>query len=166
MKYELLFQPTQPGEPYDPAKLEALLEPQSSTRGDGTRLWRLPHGEVEVRPLLEGGRAIATEAKVPLLASLDLIREVVQNGTELAKGAGCTLFDPQLMRAVTPHDEGAVADHYLRTARYAGEMAGVSEAIGIGQPPPDEGLKPGTKVFLGITAFFVLLYLIANKLLG
>lgn len=166
MKYELLFQPQVPGEPYDPAKVETLLGPQATLRPDGTHLWRLRHGEVEVRPLKEGGKAIATEARVPLLSSLELIREVVQNGAEVARAAGCTLFDPQLMRPVTPGDEGAVADQYLRTARYAGEMAGVSEAIGIGQPQREEGLGAGTRVFLGITGFFVLLYVIANKLLG
>lgn len=164
MKYELLLQSAIAGEPYDPTRVEALLADKTTVRGDGTRLWRLQHGEVEVRPLMEGGKAIATEVKVPLLSTLELIREVVVTGAELAKSAGVTLFDPQLMRPLNASDEGAVADQYLRTARYAGEMAGVSEAIGIGQPPVEEGMKPGTKVFLGIAAFFLVLYFIANRL--
>lgn len=165
MKYELLFQAAVPGAPYDPSRIDALLADRSTVRGDGTRLWRVQFGQIELRPLVEGGRPVATEVKIPLQPSLELIREVLIQGAELATRAECVLFDPQLMRPVGPKDEGAVTDGYVRTARYAGEMAGVSEAIGIGQPPVQEGMKPGTKVFLGVIGFLILLYLVTDRLL-
>lgn len=165
MRYELLVQAAEPGAPYDPTRVEALLAGQSTVRGDGTRLWRLKHGEVEVRPLIEGGRPIATELRVPLTGNLDFIREAVVEGVTLARNAEAALFDPQLTKRLSAGDDGLVADQYLRTARYAGEMAGVSEAIGVGQPVLEEGMKPGTKVLLGIGALFLLLYWISDRVL-
>lgn len=167
MRYELLIQPKEPGAVYDPAVVDRLLHERGTTAlPDGSRNWRLKAGDVSVRTLVEGGKPVATELRVPLSDRLDLIRELVVVGAELAASAGSRLVDPQLAKSVTLNDEGIVADSYLRTAQYAGRYAGVSEAIiasyGAAEP---EGLKPGTKVLLAIIAFLAGLYFIAQKLL-
>lgn len=168
MRYELLIQPMTPGAPYDPRPLEELLMARGiSIKPDGARMWVLPQGEVEVRRLAEGGQLVATELKVPLAERTDLVRSVVVEAAAIAQQLGLKLVDPQLAKQVGAADEGGVADSYLRVAKFAGQYAGVSEAVvasyGAAEP---YGLKPGTKVLLGLIGFFVLLYLIADRLLG
>ena len=60
-----------------------------------------------------------------------------------------------------------MADQYLRTAQYAGQYAGVSSAVlaSYGTAEQDEGMKAGTKVLLAIVGFFVVMYLVIEKLL-
>ncbi len=167
MRYELLLQPREVGAAYDPAVIDKALHEKGATAlPDGSRNWRLKSGDVTVRTLIEGGKPIATELKVPLSDRLDLIRELVVEGVALAEVQGLRLVDPQLAKTLTLNDEGLVADQYLRTAQYAGRYAGVSEAViaSFGTAEP-EGLKPGTKVLLGIIAFLVGLYFLAEKLL-
>jgi hypothetical protein len=167
VRYELLLQPVEIGAPYDPAGLETLLTARGAKeQPDGSRLWRLKHGDVEVRRLNENGRAVATELKVPLSDKTELIRELVVEAVQLAGEAGLKVVDPALSKTLTANDDGLVADQYFRTARYAGEYLGVSEAVlaSYGAHEP-EGLKPGTKVLLGLIAFFVLLYLVSEQLL-
>lgn len=166
MRYELLLQPAAPGAPYEPGSVEALLREQGLVeRPDGTRLWRLKSGEVEVEPVTEGGRQVATGLRIPLRAETDLVREALVAGAALAEQARVRLFDLQLLREVQARDEGAVVDQYLRTARYAGEMMGVSEALWASIPPPDDRLlSPGVKVALGVIAAFVALYLLIGLL--
>ncbi len=167
MRYELLIQSKEPGAPYDPAVVDRLLHERGATAlPDGSRNWRLKSGDVAVRTLIEGGKPIATELRVPLSDRLELIRELVVVGSELAAAADSRLVDPQLAKSVSLNDEGMVADQYLRTAQYAGRYAGVSEAIiaSYGASDP-EGLKPGTKVLLAIIAFLAGLYFISQKLL-
>ncbi|MBL8956284.1 MAG: hypothetical protein JNK82_36260 [Myxococcaceae bacterium] len=167
MRYELLVQPKDVGTPYDPAPVEALLTARGATdQPDGSKLWRLKAGEVEVRRLNENGVAVATELKVQLTDKTDLIRELVIEGAQLASDAGLKLVDPNLSKTLSANDDGLVADSYFRTARYAGEYLGVSSAVmaswGTSEP---EGLKPGTKVLLGIGGFFLLLYIVVERIL-
>jgi hypothetical protein len=167
VRYELLVQPKDAGAAWDAAPLDQLLDQRGAFGNpDGSRTWRLKSGDVQVRLLIEGGRPIATELRVELTHKVDLIREVVIEGVALAAEAGARLVDPQLARTLTLNDEGPVADQYLRTAQYAGQYAGVSTAVlaSYGSPDSDTGLKPGTRVLLSIIAFFVVLYLIAEKL--
>ncbi len=167
MRYELLLQPKEVGAVYDPVRVDQALHERGATAlPDGSRSWRLKSGDVTVRTLIEGGKPIATELKVPLSDRLDLIRELVVEGVTLAQGQGLRLVDPQLAKTLSLNDEGLVADQYFRTAQYAGRYAGVSEAViaSFGAQEP-EGLKPGTKVLLGIIAFLAALYFIAEKLL-
>ena len=84
---------------------------------------------------------------------------------ELAQATGTRLFDPQLCRDVGAKDEGLVADQFLRTARYAGEMMGVPEAVGASFAAPDDGLKPGTKVVLGLFAVGAALWFLVEVVL-
>lgn len=167
MRYDLLLQTGQAGVPVDLAKVDAALSRRRlDVRADGVRLWHLQSGEVEVRPLIEGGVPLATELRVPLSDRLELIREAVVEGAALAREVELKLYDPQLSRTLGAQDEGLVADQFLRTAKYAGEMMGVPEAIGASFPPPEQGLKTGTKVLLGIAGFFVVLYLLVERLLA
>ena len=94
----------------------------------------------------EDGQVMATELRVPLSDKTELIREAVEEGATLAAAAGARLIDPQLGRSLTANDSGAVADQFLRTARYAGEMMGLSEAVAASYAPPPEGMSPGLKV--------------------
>jgi hypothetical protein len=167
MRYELLLQPKEVGAVYDPAVTDKALHEKGATAlPDGSRNWRLKSGDVEVRTLIEGGKPIATELRVHLSDRLDLIRELVVEGVALAEAQSLRVVDPQLAKTLTLNDEGLVADQYLRTAQYAGQYAGVSEAIiasyGAAEP---EGLKPGTKVMLAIIAFLAGLYFLAEKLI-
>jgi hypothetical protein len=165
VKYELLLQPSEPSAPFDPAPLEAALSARGLTGNpEDARIWRLKAGDVELRPLLDGGKRVGTEVRVPLSDRLELIREAVLEGVVLAEQSGLRLVDPQLSRVLTAKDEGAVADQYFRTAKYAGEMLGVSEALYASIPPHPEGLKPGTKVLLGIIGLFALIFIVLELL--
>ena len=156
-----------PGTPYDSARVDALLAERGATaRPDGVRVWRLKHGDVEVGELREAGQVVATELRVPLSDKMDLVREVVEEGATLAQAAELRLVDPQLGRQLTANDSGAVADQFLRTARYAGEMMGLSEAVAASYAPPPEGLPTGAKVLMGIGALLFGLYFLVDLLLG
>lgn len=156
-----------PGSPYDGTRVDTLLlEKGALARPDGQRVWRLKSGDVEVSELREGGQLIATELRIPLSDRLDLAREVVEEGAALASEAGVRLVDPQLGRALSANDAGAVADQFLRTARYAGEMMGVSEAVAASYAPPPEGMPAGLKVLLVIGGGAFLLYLLVDAMLS
>lgn len=151
-----------PGTPFDSARVEALLDARGAkVLPGGGHSWLLEHGSVELHPLREGGQWIATEVRVPLLDREDLVREVVTRVAELAKEAEVRFVDPQLGRELSAHDEGAVADQYQRTARYAAEMAGVASAMPI-HTTESEGFQPTTKLVFGAIAVFTLLYLLVN----
>lgn len=166
MRYELLLQAASPGVPFETEKVEqALAARKLEVKKDGTRVLPLPHGDVELAPLREGGVQVALELRVPLTDQMELIREALVAGDEVAILAGVRLYDLQLNRPVTVRDEGAVSDQYLRTATYAGDMVGVSAAITLSVAPADDRLlKPGTKVVLGLVAFFAALFLLLDRL--
>jgi hypothetical protein len=156
-----------PGTPYDSARVEALLaEKGTVVRSDGQRVWRLKNGDVELGELREGGQLIATELRIHLSDRTELVREAVEEGAALAAAAEVRLIDPQLGRQLSANDSGAVADQYLRTARYAGEMMGVSEAVAASYAPPPEGIPAGLKVLAVLGGGLILLYLLADSLLG
>lgn len=155
-----------PGTPYDSARVDALLSERGViARPDGQRIWRLKSGDVEVGVVRENGEIIATELRVPLSDKLELVREVVEEGAALAAAAEARLIDPQLGRSLTANDSGAVADQFLRTARYAGEMMGVSEAVAASYEAPPEGMPVGFKVLLALAGGGFLLYLLVNSLM-
>lgn len=125
-------------------------------------MWVLPQGRCEVSPVREQGTVRAMAIGVPLSDRLDLMRAMLVAASGLAAGLNMTLFDPALLKAVGASDEEAVTARYLDMARYAGEFQGDSGALlasyGAAEP---EGLKPATKVMLGliglVTAAFWLL---------
>lgn len=155
-----------PGAPYDAARVDALLlERGVAERPDGGRTWRLKSGELDVGVLREGGQVVATELRVTLSERTELMREVVTEAAALAAQAEVRLVDPQLGRGLSAADAETVAEQYLRTARYAGEMMGLTEAVAASFPDPTpSGFRPTTKVVLGLLAFFFLLYLLSNSL--
>jgi hypothetical protein len=166
VRYDLLLQPKEVGAPYDPAPVDTLLTARGATpRPDGSRIWRLKHGEVEVRPLKENGVPVATELKVGLSDKTELIRELVLEGIALANEAGVRLVDPALSKTLGPNDEGLVADQFFRTARYAGEYLGVSEAVIASYGAEEPGMKAGTKALLAIAAFLAALFFLMDRLL-
>lgn len=166
MRYELLLQTGVPGTPLDVPKLEAALIQRGATAlEDGCWAWKVGRATVDVHPLKEAGELKAMELRLQLTEDLEPIRELVREGAALAADAGVKLYDPQLSRTLSANDEGLVADQYQRTAKYAGEMMGVPEAVIASFAPAEEGLKPGTKVLLGLAAFFVVLYLVFDWLL-
>ncbi|MHB8878079.1 MAG: hypothetical protein ACYC8T_30650 [Myxococcaceae bacterium] len=167
MRYELLLQAKEPGAPYDPSPVDQALAARGVVQTPEGLRWRLKAGEVEVRLLIEGGRSVATELRVPLSEKLDLVRELVVEGAAVAAQAGALLFDPQLTKGLSANDEGLVAEQFLRTAKYAGEMMGLPEAVGASYSGDDPtALKPGTKVLLGLVGLLVALYLLVDVILG
>ena len=155
-----------PGTPYDTTRVDALLFERGAVASpSGQRIWRLKSGEIEVGELRENGVVVATELRVPLSDKTDLVREVVEEGATLAQASGVRLVDPQLGRPLTANDSGAVADQFMITARYAGEMMGVSEAVAASYAPPSEGLPSGLKVLLLIGGGFILLYFVVSSVL-
>lgn len=158
-----------PGTPYEAARVDGhLSEKRVTVRADGHRLWHLQHGDVEVGELREAGQVVATELRIPLSERTDLVREVVSEAALLATQAGARLVDPQLGRSLSANDDGVVVDQYLRTVRYAGEVAGVSEAMGssYGQDPAGgaRGFQPGTKFLFIALGVFVFLYLLVDSM--
>jgi hypothetical protein len=173
VRYELLLQSSVPGGPYDPqATRSALLARGATEEADGSLSLRVQGERVEIRPLSEGGAVIATELRMPLGGGDQFVRDMVEEGLAVAQAADCRLFDPQIMRPLTPADAGAVAEQYARTARYAAEMAGDSDVLGSagyaasGYPSTSSsggGMGGQAKVFLAI-AFLVALYLVVSGL--
>jgi hypothetical protein len=160
-----------PGEPYDEARVDALLaERRVAARPDGLRVWHLRGGDVEVGVLREGGHVVATELRVPLSDRPDLVREVVVEAAALAAAAGARLVDPQLGRSLSATDDGMVVDQYMRTAWYAGHVAGMSGASGLPASPaassePRSFLPSGRLFFIAIGVLFIL-YLFVDSLLS
>lgn len=166
MKYELLLQPLESTLPWEPERVEPLLQGRGvkPPDGAGAREWRLKSGYVDLKPLRDGTELRGLEIHVPFSDKTDLVREVTVEASALAKESGLRLLDPQLSRTVTAADAESVADQFLRTARYAGEMLGVSEAIDASFAPPEPGLGGGTKVILGIIGLVFLLILLLDLL--
>lgn len=166
MRYELLLQPPAPDVPFPQEALEAALRSAGVTdQPSGGATWRLKSGEAEVRPLLENGKQVAIELRLPLTDRLELVRELVAAASEVASLAQVALVDLQLNRAVTARDVELVAARYAESARYAGEMLGVPEAIPASFAAPVEtGLKPGTKVFLTLAGLFLLALFLVDLL--
>jgi len=160
--YDFLWQPATTGMPLPLDAIEAALAERGATRrGDGAWLWRFGRGEVVGLPVPENGRLVAFELKVPLQDTTELVSAVLHAATEIAQAHQLRLLDPQLSRAVRTEMEGEVSDSYLRSARYAGEYLGVSEALGatsLAAPPPEEA-SPGLRILLALIVFGVVLFL-------
>ncbi|WP_240359924.1 hypothetical protein [Pyxidicoccus trucidator] len=167
----MLLQTMTPGTPYEAARVDALLaERRVAARPDGVRVWHLLNGDVEVGDLREGGKVVATELRVPLSDRPDLMREVVEAAATLAEAAGARLVDPQLGRSLSARDDGVVVEQYLRTVRYAADVAGMPEAMSAGSygalsQEPKAFQPSGRFVLIAIAAFFFL-YLLVDSLMG
>lgn len=150
MRYELLWQSTTPGAPFPLEAVEAALARREVVASpDGQRTWRLTRTAVELGPVREGGVQVATELRLPLSESGEPARELVVEAALVAREAGVLLFDPQLMRALSEADAEAVAEQYLRTARWAGEMLGLPEAVTASYPAVESpGMSAGVKTLL------------------
>jgi hypothetical protein len=154
-----------PGTPYDSARVDALLAARgAASRPNGQRVWVLKSGDVELGELRENGQVVATELRVPLSDRTELVREVVEEAAGLAAAAEVRLVDPQLGRQLSANDSNSVADQFLRTARYAGEMMGVSEAVAASYSAPSEGMPSGTKL-VAVIGGLILLYVLAKAFL-
>ena len=174
MRYEFLFQSTEPGAPYDPDAVSAALVARGATvEPDGTFRWKVGGDALEAKPLREGGQLIATELRLPLAGDAAFVKAALEGALAVAAEARCRLFDPQLVRALTPADAEAVAAQYARTAKYAAEMSGASDVLGSagyaaeGYPSTrldgTGGLSGQAKLFLAV-AVLVALYLVVSGL--
>jgi len=175
VRYELLLQSAVPGAPYDPDAAAAVLVARGATlEPNGALCWKVAGERVDVRSLKEGGQVVATEVLIPLGGDGVFVKEVLEQGLAVAAEAGCHLFDPQLMRALTPADAEPVALQYARTAKYAAEMAGASDVLGSAGYAGSDALSAGgygatggmsgqAKLFLAI-AVLVALYLVVSGL--
>lgn len=161
MKYELIYQAQEAGQPFDPAAVEArLLERGAVKRPDGTWVWKLPPGEVELCRVQEGGACVGVDLKVPLTEKTELVRAAVAEGALLAVAAGVRLVDAHLNRPLGPMDGELVADEYLRTARYAGEYLGVAEAVhaSFDGSRQEASSAVSGKLLLAVAVFVVAMY--------
>lgn len=159
MQYELLWQSGDRDTPYPLEAVEAALASRNViVRPDGGRSWVLKSAPIDLGAVNEAGKQVATELKISLSERDAPVREAVKEASELAAELGLVLFDPQLMRQITERDADAVAEQFLRTARYAGEMLGLPEAVAASFAPPVETklLSPGMKVILLIIGALVL----------
>ena len=153
MRYELLLQPRSAGEPFDATRVASLLDERGAA--------------LDLAPVEEAGRRVATAVRIPLGERVELLREALIRCADVASAAEAALVDPQLGRAVTAADVEAVAQQYLRTARYAGEMCGVSEALGASYAPSAPALSGRAKlVLLALAGGLVLLYQLVDVLLS
>ncbi len=166
MRYDLLLQSREPGVSFDLARVEEALHARKvEEQPDGSRRWRLTQGSVQVGTLREAGVPVALEVRIPFSDRPDLLREALAASVELAEGCEVIVHDPQLLRRVTTADEAAIEAQYLRTARWAGEMMGLPEAVAASFAPPKEGLSTETKLLLGLGAAGVVVWLVADALL-
>jgi len=160
-----------PGTPYEAARVDALLSQRGvAVRPDGVRRWPFKHGDVEIGELREGGQVVATELRVPLSDRTDLVREVLAEAASLAAEADVRLMDPQLGRPLTTKDDAGVVEQYVRTARYAGEVAGMPEALGAGsygmETQTQRGFQLSGRFLLIAIGILVALYLVVDSLVA
>lgn len=169
MKYELIYQAKEAGQPFDPAAVETQLAQRGAAqRPDGTWVWRLPPGEVELFRVQENGACVGLDLKVPLSEKTELVRAAVAEGALLAVAADVRLVDPHLNKALGPLDGELVADEYTRTARYAGEYLGVAEAV---HASFDAGRQQGSsglsgKLLLVFAVFLLAMYVAWRVVVG
>src|SRR5690606_1000894 len=158
VRYELLWQSSVPGTPYPIETVNAALEARGvAARDEGGQTWVLRTVPVEVGPVMEGGVQVATELRLQLSDRDEGVRELVTEADAFARELGLVLFDPQLMSPITAKDADRVAAQFQRTARYAGEMLGLPEAIAASFDPPEpQRLSGGVKVILLIVAVVLL----------
>jgi len=174
VRYEFLFQSAEPGAPYAPEPVAAALEARgASADSDGMLRWKLGGDAVEAKPLKEGGQVVATELRLPLSGDPGYVKAVLEQALAVAAEARCRLFDPQLLRLLTPADAEAVAAQYARMARYAAEMGGAPEVLGSagyaaeGYPSyrvdGTGGMSGQAKLFLALAGLLAL-YLVVSGL--
>lgn len=167
MRYELLLQPLDAAAPFEAERLDALLAARGAkVVPSGLRIWNLKPGPVELKPLRDGQAVRGVELHVMLSEKTELISAALSEAATLARDANLRLYDPQLSRTVGATDERLVVDQYLRTAKYAGEMLGVSEALGASYGPPPEPLtaKPGTKALMLVVGGLIALWFLMQIL--
>jgi hypothetical protein len=176
VRYEFLFQSAEPGAPYDPDPVAAALVARGATvEPDGTLRWKVGGDAAEAKPLKEGGQVIATELRLPLSGDAAYVKAALEGALAVAAEVRCRLFDPQLMRVLTPADAEPVAVQYARTAKYVAEMVGAPEVLGSagyaaeGYPSyrsePTGGMSGQAKLLLAL-ACLAALYLVVSGLSG
>jgi hypothetical protein len=162
VRYELQLLPAEPGTEYPATEVNRAL----AQRGAADGVWTLSTGPLEYRPLMEAGKQLGLELRIPLTGEAERIRQATTEAVRLAVEAGVRLYDPQLGRPLGEKDEAEVIIQYQRNARYAGEMMGVSEALGASYGSPEvPGLKAGTKVMLALIGLLILLGVLTDAIL-
>jgi hypothetical protein len=160
--YDLLLQPLTQGAPIDVPAVEAsLLGVGALKRPDGSFSLRLSpssRADLELHWVRENGEAKALDCRIPLSDQTDLIDSALRWALVLAPAHQLCVMDPQLNTVVTTAG-GSVLDEFLRSARYAGEYTGVSDAVGASAlAEVEQGSSAGTRVLLAIAVFIAVLY--------
>lgn len=165
MRYELLLQPSSQKLPFDVKAVEQQIAARGGTsEGESVRRWVLTSGALALEPVLEAGQPVALALKIPLGDRTELLAEALKAAAEVAQALTLKLVDPQLSRVVNEKDEGAVTEQFQRTARYAGEMLGLPEAVTASFQPEPQGLSPTGKVVLGLIAVAIILYFVVDAI--
>ncbi len=163
--YDLLLQPSTPGAPLDIDQLEAAVLAQGATRrGDGGLSWTVDRQELGVRRLLEGGVCRALEVRVPYHERTTALEAAFPLVVAAAEQAGVIVSDPQLNHAVRLDNLASVVDAFRRASRYAGEMMGVSEAVGASFPPRTPLERAPARLFWLAALAFVIAVLVGMVL--
>jgi hypothetical protein len=160
--YDFLLQVKTVGELLNLGAVETALTLRGALkRPDGAWVVTLQSGKVEGFAWRDEGVLSAFELKVPLSDKTELVQETLAFTLELAGALDLKAVDPQLGNPATLASGSAVADEFLRMARYAGEYLGVSEALGatnLGLTHAPES-SAQSKVFWALGIFLLALYL-------
>lgn len=119
---------------------------------------RLGATELELLPLREAGTVVGVELKVPLSSQTALLEEAVRWAVEAAQALELRVVDPQQGLALTSAS-ASVTDEFLRAARYAGEFAGVPDAVAVSSLAEHrEGSSAASRLLLAAVVFLVVLW--------
>lgn len=156
--YDLLLQPRQPGGAFELEVVLAALELRGLVRRGEGGVLKLGLQELEVRPLREAGAAVGVELKVPLSSQTALLEEAVGWAVGAAQVLELRVIDPQLGSTLTSVS-ASVVDEFLRAARYAGEFAGVPDAVAVSSlAEHHEGSGVASRLLLAAVVFLFVLW--------
>ncbi len=137
----------------------ALNAAGAQVSAEGQGILKLTGGEATVQVLREAGEVVGLDVRVPFKDTTDFVEAVVKLLIDVAAQTQAGLVDPQRGDMVTLSNFSAVADEYLRMARYAGEYGGVSEALGLSslaKMPAAEDSQ--VKWLLALAVFVIAIY--------
>jgi hypothetical protein len=156
VRYELLLQPRIAGTRLDLDAVERAFVGLAMKPVGANRVWSLPEGDVDVSLVREGASTVAVALAVPLSDRSALVLACLREALKVTAVADVSVVDPQVGSTVNAASEGSVEAEFLRAARYAGEFAGVSDALGASFRPNDDGMPFSTRLLIAFVVFLVM----------